>query len=510
MSGPLFDIVIPIKERHDYAELCLTAIRNFTPKAHPYHIYIIDNLCKEKATLDLLDRAKKGEFGPCTILPGQNKSFSNSINMGVSAGSGKNVVILNSDALVTEGWSSHFLSDLADRTVGMTGARSNAAAGAQGGNSLDFRDPGYLVCVCTALRREVYEQIGGMDEVTFDGWSGEDIDLSFKITKQAQMRLKVSEAYVLHGLSKTIVKEVGYGEALAKNNANYTARLVEKWGRKIVVDSTRLKPKVMIFSFSPGHYTSVAFMQQLMGLRRGTSFDFDYAHYSRSGPIQYTRQAAAESILNINKACEKAEQQPYEFVCFIDDDQVEIPADALHRLIRHDKDVVGTIAYQRGEPYNPCIFNLSDDGVHVQPIDGYEHTGLRKVDAIGFPMVLIKVSVFERLREFSTKKAGEKLGLLPIRDRALLDEADLLALHEAREKDRKYFDWLDAMKFLHERDRGRKYFDWGLTGEDLYFCGRCRQAEIPIHVDTDLILGHLGHPQVVNEKTRKDYLRRQS
>lgn len=504
----LFDIVIPLKERADYAELCLTAIRNFTPKAHPYRIYIIDNLCKEVATLKLLERARAGEFGPCTVLLGQNKSFSNSINMGVSAGDGKNIVILNSDALVTEGWSSHFLSDLADRTVGMTGARSNAAAGVQGGSGSTDRDPKFLVMVCCGVRREVYEQLGGMDEVTFDGWSGEDLDFSFKVTKQAQMRLKLSNAYVMHGLSKTLVKEIGYGEALAKNNEKYTVRLIEKWGRDIVVESTRLKPKVMIFSFSPGHYTSVAFMQQLMGLRRGTEFDFDYAHYSRSGPIQYTRQAAAESILNINDACRKANQQPYDFICMIDDDQVEIPPDALHRLIRHDKDVVGTIAYQRGEPYNPCIFELSDDGVHVKPLDNWEHTGLRKVDVIGFPMVLIKVSVFERLRDYSAKKAAESKGLLPLRDRAKLDEADLLALHEAREKDRKYFDWLDAMKFLHERDRGRKFFDWGLTGEDLYFCGRCRQANIPVHVDSSLILGHLGHPQVVNEKTRKDYLAR--
>ena len=79
-----------------------------------------------------------------------------------------------------------------------------------------------FVCVC--FKREHFEHVGGMDDITFDGFSAEDIDFSWKIVK-AGLKLKVSAAYVLHAGSRTLAKQLAVGTdaqatqlALQKNN----------------------------------------------------------------------------------------------------------------------------------------------------------------------------------------------------------------------------------------------------------------------------------------------------
>lgn len=477
MSDALLDILIPVHGRHDWLLLCLQAIKNWTK--NPYRITIVDNLNSDQRMLDLFERVKLGEFGPAQIVPGLNKSFSNSINLAVRATQAPNLVILNSDALVTEGWDTHFLSDLADKKVGITGARSNAIAGLQGDSSgiSSVMDPPFLCFVCVAMRREVFDAVGGMDEERFDGWSSEDLDLSWSV-KKAGGRLKISNAYVMHGLSRSLSQTVGGVEARIANDKKYNARLFEKWGIEHVIESSRLRPRVMLFSFSAEEMTRVTFTQALMGLRRGTVFDLDYAAFIRM-PIHLARQSAAQSVLNMNKGLRDSGQLTFSHVAMIDDDAAEVPPDALMRLLAHKKDVVGVVAYQRGVPYNPCVFELAEDQRHVTPIE-VEHTGLREVDAVGFHMVLIKVSVFERLQEFYVNQEKAK----GVTDHAQLQRA---------------------------RERGRKFYGaFEDIGEDLRFCERCREAGIKIHVDSDLILGHTGPSIVVNEAVRKQWKAQQA
>lgn len=81
---------------------------------------------------------------------------------------------------------------------------------------------------------------------------------------------------------------------------------------------------------------------------------------------------------------------------FIDDDMVP-PANALTRLMEHDKDIVSGLYYMRTFPHQPVAFDkVYDDGrcVHIS-LNG--HQGLIKVSACGFGFLLLKTRIFKVL-----------------------------------------------------------------------------------------------------------------
>jgi hypothetical protein len=45
------------------------------------------------------------------------------------------------------------------------------------------------------------------------------------------------------------------------------------------------------------------------------------------------------------------------------------------------------------------------------------------------------------------------------------------------------------------------WFEWKELGEDIDFCLKCKDHDIPIWCDTDLILPHIGENQEVDEQT---------
>ena len=152
--------------------------------------------------------------------------------------------------------------------------------------------------------------------------------------------------------------------------------------------------------------------------------------------VHYARERVAEMIL----------EAEFDYVWWLDDDMV-FPPDTLTRLLKHQKQVVCALAYQRAEPYNTCVFEWKEE-THLpgryEYLNGIEFGGLRKVDGCGSACVLTETSVFKKL----LKKRP----------------------------------WFDNKKF----------------GEDLHFCKLCNEASIPIYCDTDLVIGHLGGRLVVD------------
>jgi hypothetical protein len=102
-----------------------------------------------------------------------------------------------------------------------------------------------------------------------------------------------------------------------------------------------------------------------------------------------------------------------------------------------------------------------------RPLEGIEHTGLRKVDISGFHVSCIDLDVIRKLRE-GTKDADGKV-LVP--------------------GTRIYYGGFDN-KF----------------GEDVAMSINLKKIGVPIYVDTDLIAGHIGSSVVVDEAYKQKYL----
>lgn len=477
MSEHVLDVLIPVHDRLDWLKLCLQALDNWT--THLLRVTLIDNASEEQETRSFLSDAASlrhvHKFQYQVIRLAQNKSFSNAINAGLRATKAPNVVILNSDVIVSEGWDKIMLQELTDPKIGITGAQSNNVSGAQamGGT---IKHPGMLMFTCVAFRRELVEKVGYLDEETFDGFSCEDLDYSFRVV-DAGYKLLVSQCQVFHGGSRTLAVTVGDSNSQARNNFKYQTRLVAKHGeaRLKKADRESRLPKIMIASMSAEEWTRVSFAESMIHLSVAGPFTVKYGHVRRMLP-NVARQAI----------CDTAIREGFDYVLMVDDDQTPSP-DLLKRLVAHAKPVTGVVVYQRHEPYLSCVFRFAkepkDWKLHKSPsmrrkdlvesgqvvnLEGIEHTGLRKVDSIGMGAILIQTDALKQLSDWIEKHP-----------------------EDAR----------------FTSDTSCKFFgDFSCIGEDLFFASLCHAAGVPIYCDTDLVVPHLGGPVVVDEQHKKNYL----
>jgi GT2 family glycosyltransferase len=459
VPSPILDIVVLVHDHSDWADLCIRSVENFT--SNPYRLIIVDSHSTEDRTHVWFREVEKR--GHTVFRLAENRSFSAGVNVGAALGTAPFIAILNDDAIVTEGWDAALLQDANPKHVGLVGARSNYVSGPQGDPSW-VGEPPYLVFVCVGLRREVWDKVGPMDEITFDGFSTEDIDYSWRV-KAAGYELKVSSAYVLHAGSRTLQKEVGAWvmgpqgvsttELRLRNDAKYNARLKDKWGQEWIDAHSKIQGKGLVASFHAEEWTRVAFMGGLMGLRRSDGIGFSYYHHKRT-PIPFARTLVADYALD----------QGFDWLVQLDDDAT-FPSDLLRRLLAHQKDVVCALAYQRRPPHLACAYEIGADGMIGKTLEGIEHTGLRRVDVSGFHCSIMRTSVIKRLRE------GVK------------DEAGNVTVPGTRQ----YYGGFDNK-----------------VGEDFAFCLNCKKIGVQIHVDTELISGHIGDSIIVDEAYKQRFL----
>ena len=457
---PILDIVMLVHDQVAWADMAVRAVEAFTK--NPYRLIIVDSASVEKDTHAWLkDQEDKGYD---VIRLAVNKSFSNGVNIGVQRGDAKFICVLNDDAIVTEGWDGAMLQEASAKTVGLVGARSNFASGAQMDPSFVGEVP-YLVFVCVAMRREVWTVVGPLDEETFDGFSSEDIDYAWRV-KKAGYELRVANgAFVLHAGSRTLAHKVGthlngvaQTEARARNDAKYNARLVEKWGKDWVRKYQTTQKKVLVASYHPTPMTPVAFMDDFVNLKAMGGYAFNFLRVIRV-PIQMAR----------NQVFDYALDQGYDYLVQLDDD-ARFPADTIRRLLAHGKDVVCALAYQRKPPHLACVFEVGEDGMLGTALEGIERTGLRRVDVSGFHVSCVSTSVVKRMRD--GVKEGEKI-VVP----------------------------------------GTRHYHGGFdnkVGEDFAGCLNMKKVGVQVWVDTDLIAGHIGDAIVVDEGYKQEFIRRSS
>lgn len=432
----IVDIVILTNSQSKWLDLCVRSVEHHT--VVPYRLIVVDSASKGTA----MEETLKGiaSRGHTVIRLPENRSFSNGINVGVGLGSSKFICILNDDCIVTEGWMDALIQDASDKSVGLVGSRSNYAAGAQGDPSF-IGEPPFLVFVCVALRRSTWEAVGPLDEENFTGFSGEDLDYSWRV-KKAGLRLKVSGgSYVLHAGSRSLINATaGNIDAMRKNNEKYHEVLVSKHGREFVAASAKTADRILVCSFHPNDWTRVRFVESLIWLKRSDGVTFEYL-YLRRMPIHHARQAAADY----------ATDNGFDAMIFLDDDSL-FPPDTIKRLLSHGKQVVTALAYQRKPPHLPCVFELGEDGVLGRPLEGIEKTGLRKIDTTGLHVALIKADVFRKMRAANI---------------------------------RLYFGGFDNK-----------------VGEDIAFALNCKKVGIQVYTDTDIEVGHLGEEVNVDQAYR--------
>ena len=174
-------------------------------------------------------------------------NFSDKCNQGFLAASGDTIVFLNDDVEIeSENFVEQLCAPLEEDTVGMTGARLVHADGTIQHAGLVFQNsdfihayigqpdhyPGYfgelfidhevsgLTAACVALRREVFEEVGGFSlelPVNFN-----DVDFSYKVRSTGRRLVWLADVRATHFESLTRSRDVHEWEL---------NRVLSRWGR---------------------------------------------------------------------------------------------------------------------------------------------------------------------------------------------------------------------------------------------------------------------------------------
>ncbi|MDQ2755345.1 MAG: glycosyltransferase [Actinomycetota bacterium] len=160
-------------------------------------------------------------------------NFSEKCNVGVVRSTGSRIVLLNDDVrVISERWLENLVAPLDDPRVGMTGAKLYFADGtiqhaghrytegefthpytgsvmADAGRLGDLvisREVSGVTAACAALRRDVYDRIGGLSETLPVNFN--DVDLSYKVRHAGLDIVWVANCELYHFESRTRPRQI--------------------------------------------------------------------------------------------------------------------------------------------------------------------------------------------------------------------------------------------------------------------------------------------------------------
>jgi GT2 family glycosyltransferase len=241
---PKASIVIVTYNNVEYTRLCLNSIYENT--IHPnFDVIVVDNASND-ATVKFLKAFKADHENIQVIYNPINQGFARANNLGIAAAQGDYIVLLNNDTIVTRVWLSRLINYLHDQEVGLVGPVTNGVSNEacvemlftdmdaldKFATTLAKERSGTLIPIkmlamyCIAGRRQVFQQVGPLDE-QFGIGMFEDDDYSLRI-RRAGYRIVVAEDVFIHHFGRSGFKLMGNEQYLALFEEN-RRKFETKW-----------------------------------------------------------------------------------------------------------------------------------------------------------------------------------------------------------------------------------------------------------------------------------------
>jgi glycosyltransferase involved in cell wall biosynthesis/2-polyprenyl-3-methyl-5-hydroxy-6-metoxy-1,4-benzoquinol methylase len=254
---PLVSIIIPTRDKADLLNNCLNSIFSNTTYEN-YELIVVDNGSIEVATKELFDRQPKDKV--CIVRDDLPFNYSRLNNLAVKHAKGDVVCLMNNDIeILTSDWLEEMVSFALQEDIGCVGAKLLypdgrlqhggviLGLGGVAGHSHKYLSkylPGYfhramlhqsfsaVTAACLVVNREVWNQVGGLDEdfaVAFN-----DVDFCLRVREAGYRNVWTPYAEMIHHESLSRGPEDN-PKKVARFNRE-TSKMKERWSDKLFKD----------------------------------------------------------------------------------------------------------------------------------------------------------------------------------------------------------------------------------------------------------------------------------
>lgn len=245
----MIDIIIPVFNALNELKKCISSIIKYTNFSHA-RVILINDASTDPNVSPYLDTLSKNSF--IIINHANNSGFSASVNDGIKLSKTNDVVLLNSDTIVTENWIEKLQQCAYSRNeIGLVVPLSNSGElcsvpyycfdnpilpNNRSINSFakiveecslrEYPELPLAICFCTYIKRIVFEKTGYFDADTFKRGYGEDTDFSIRAQLLGFDTVMCDDLFIFHSGStsfgkKNRTEEVQKKEVLLRNRFPY-------------------------------------------------------------------------------------------------------------------------------------------------------------------------------------------------------------------------------------------------------------------------------------------------
>lgn len=223
------DIIIPIYNAYDDLQKCLESIYQHTDLTQNRLILINDKSTDMRVQPYLNNQAGENII---VIHNEENKGFSNNINLGMEQSDERDVILLNSDTIVTNNWVEKMVRcAYSDGSIGTVTPLSNNATLCSVPNFCEENElpegmdvdrmaaiveecslrkyPRITVAhgFCMLIKRKVIDLIGQFDAKTFGKGYGEENDFCNRAEQMGYIHVMCDDTYIYHSGTKSFVSK---------------------------------------------------------------------------------------------------------------------------------------------------------------------------------------------------------------------------------------------------------------------------------------------------------------
>ncbi|MEW6507364.1 MAG: glycosyltransferase [Bacteroidota bacterium] len=239
-------VVIPVYNQLNYTKQCIDSLADTVNQK--VELIIVDNASTD-GTAEFLSSYKNEKINPVLIRNDENLGFPAAVNKGIELSKGNFIVIANNDIIFSDNWLKRMIEVAeSDNKIGLVGPISNEVSGLQRDENANYKtleemmlytesvskrnknkvlNFPRLAFLCTLIKREVIEKIGGLDE-RFSPGNYEDDDYCLRAQLAGYKAVIAKDVFIHHFGSKSFI---------ADGNESYRTRLeinreifAAKWG----------------------------------------------------------------------------------------------------------------------------------------------------------------------------------------------------------------------------------------------------------------------------------------